>query len=432
MKSKLINIFLLILIVLSAPVKAQDWTIMDISVTHTNAPLNGIYFTNDSTGYVVGAYDFSPGVILKTTNAGATWTLTNVPYGLLSVYFPSKDTGYATGYHSTIMKTVDAGNTWVTQNTSFVSSAYWANAVCFINNDTGFVSMKNGPGYAFLKTYNGGTTWFNDISDTIYIEDFSLVKPRTLFAINNKLAKTTDNGATWTKKALPPNGYSYSVFFVNDTLGYATFSGMEGPPCFNYASFLRTTDAGTTWTSIDYPCEGAGMLFFPTAKIGYSLGGGNPSPGIHIISKTTDGGITWNYTNYPLSTTYDTTNDGGRNIFCTDSNTCYIITNVGVIIKTTNGGGAVGINESHIENETLKIYPNPATNQITIEFDLAETKNIFIEIKNVLGQTVQTISNSFSQGTNKIEIDVSNFSEGIYFVQLQSGNKIVYQKFIKE
>ncbi|MGZ4057078.1 MAG: T9SS type A sorting domain-containing protein [Bacteroidia bacterium] len=79
------------------------------------------------------------------------------------------------------------------------------------------------------------------------------------------------------------------------------------------------------------------------------------------------------------------------------------------------------------------MYPNPATNQISLEFDLPETKNSLIEIKNVLGQTVKSISNiAFQKGANKIEIDVSEFSNGVYFVQLQNNNQIINQKFIKQ
>ena len=97
------------------------------------------------------------------------------------------------------------------------------------------------------------------------------------------------------------------------------------------------------------------------------------------------------------------------------------------------GNNSVGINESHFNNELLNIYPNPATNQITMGFELAETKNTSIEIKNILGQTVKTINGSaFLKGTNKIEIDVSDLTSGLYFVQLQSGNKLVNKKFIKQ
>lgn len=92
----------------------------------------------------------------------------------------------------------------------------------------------------------------------------------------------------------------------------------------------------------------------------------------------------------------------------------------------------MGISENTIEN-SISIYPNPTTNQITMEFELAETKNVSIDIKNVLGQTVKIISNSeFRKGNNKIEIELSDLINGVYFVQLESENKRSNKKFIKE
>lgn len=82
-------------------------------------------------------------------------------------------------------------------------------------------------------------------------------------------------------------------------------------------------------------------------------------------------------------------------------------------------------------NESLFIYPNPSQSKITIEFSLAETKNVFIEIKNTLGQTIKTIDNR-EISTNKIEIDVSKFANGLYFVQIQSENTILCKKFVKQ
>ncbi len=96
-------------------------------------------------------------------------------------------------------------------------------------------------------------------------------------------------------------------------------------------------------------------------------------------------------------------------------------------------GNTTGINESQINNETLNIYPNPATSHITIEFELTRTNNTIIEIKNVLGQTIKTFDNmEFLKGTNKIEIDLNEFSNGLYFVQLQNDSNIISRKFIKQ
>lgn len=91
------------------------------------------------------------------------------------------------------------------------------------------------------------------------------------------------------------------------------------------------------------------------------------------------------------------------------------------------------INETKGSNYQLYVYPNPAQSQIMLEFDLAIPISGSVEIKNILGQSVKIIDNiTFSNSKNKIEIDVSEFSKGLYFMQLQSGNKIMSKKFMKQ
>lgn len=82
----------------------------------------------------------------------------------------------------------------------------------------------------------------------------------------------------------------------------------------------------------------------------------------------------------------------------------------------------------------LLIYPNPAQSQITIEYDVADTKNTLLEIKNILGQTVysQKIKNVI--GRQIISIDLSGFSSGVYFVSVLNkiDGSVAVSKFIKE
>ena len=53
------------------------------------------------------------------------------------------------------------------------------------------------------------------------------------------------------------------------------------------------------------------------------------------------------------------------NLF-TNSDTGYIVGYNGTILKTSNGGG-VGINEIQVSSNLLKIYPNPSSDNISIE-----------------------------------------------------------------
>ena len=88
------------------------------------------------------------------------------------------------------------------------------------------------------------------------------------------------------------------------------------------------------------------------------------------------------------------------------------------------GNLSVGINES-LSVETFNIYPNPATNLVTLQFSVAE--NYKISVTNVLGKEV------FSQNItdSRIQLNISDWSNGVYFITAQSGSRIFTQKLNK-
>lgn len=142
-------------------------------------------------------------------------------------------------------------------------------------------------------------------------------------------------------------------------------------------------------------------------------------------------GSTFDNTINAIATWNDSIYIGGAFKLIDGDTVNYIAKWTGGTFVDTCGHINTGINDFSIENE-FNLYPNPTSNQITIEFELITAKNTSIEIKNILGQTIKTISNSFTTGKNKIEIDVSELSGGLYFVQLQSGTSIISKKMIKE
>ncbi|MFA9212832.1 MAG: T9SS type A sorting domain-containing protein [Candidatus Methylacidiphilales bacterium] len=61
-------------------------------------------------------------------------------------------------------------------------------------------------------------------------------------------------------------------------------------------------------------------------------------------------------------------------------------------------------------------YPNPASNDVTIAFDLKARKDVKISLVNLLGQEVISIANdNFSAGNNEVKFNVGNLSAGVYF-----------------
>jgi photosystem II stability/assembly factor-like uncharacterized protein len=79
---------------------------------------------------------------------------------------------------------------------------------------------------------------------------------------------------------------------------------------------------------------------------------------------------------------------------------------------------ANGVGIESIDNETsFAVYPNPATNTITIEVNGTNNSAGQIIVYDLLGNLVQT--NEMKQGNSRISLDVSQWAEGVYLIQWQ-------------
>ena len=87
-----------------------------------------------------------------------------------------------------------------------------------------------------------------------------------------------------------------------------------------------------------------------------------------------------------------------------------------------------GVNPVYFESHSLNLFPNPATNELTVRSSVFGEKRIeLIEILDALGQNI------FSQKINNqqpINIDVAGWNNGIYFVKLKTLKGEQTQKLI--
>lgn len=81
---------------------------------------------------------------------------------------------------------------------------------------------------------------------------------------------------------------------------------------------------------------------------------------------------------------------------------------------------------------TLSNYPNPFTNETTIEFTLPAEKSVMLFVTDMMGKKVVTLLNNAqqSQGYNTSNFDASNFPPGMYCYTLQAGDYVKTQKMI--
>jgi len=74
----------------------------------------------------------------------------------------------------------------------------------------------------------------------------------------------------------------------------------------------------------------------------------------------------------------------------------------------------------------FSLYPNPAHESVTLRYDIAEEQKSQIVIRNSIGQYVYF--SVLSMEEKEVEIKLHNLSNGIYTVQLLSGDYLLHQE----
>jgi len=76
-------------------------------------------------------------------------------------------------------------------------------------------------------------------------------------------------------------------------------------------------------------------------------------------------------------------------------------------------------------------YPNPTSHELNILFTDNNSESVQIVITNVLGQQFYTKEIVCEKGLNTVTLDLSNYSSGVYFLELTNGKKSFNKKVIK-
>ncbi|MDC0201701.1 T9SS type A sorting domain-containing protein [Flavobacteriales bacterium] len=105
-----------------------------------------------------------------------------------------------------------------------------------------------------------------------------------------------------------------------------------------------------------------------------------------------------------------------------DSNGCISKEDIWVYVDTC----ATGINSEILSN--ISIYPNPSSGLFTIEFNKVFDNNSNILIVNSIGDVI--FSEELKIGESSKQINLSRFSKGIYFIELQTELGIYKNKII--
>ena len=266
------------------------------------------------------------GTILKSTDAGATWTplTSGTSVTLHGIYFLDPNEGVAVGDSGTILRTTDGGSAWQSVASGVKDSL---RSVSF----NGTNGICGGDSQDILYSAESGATW--QVSQSGFLgggfPGAQMLNPTTGFVAGQNsifqslVGKTTDGGVNWSFQNFyfdGNEGGANDVFFVDQNTGLVSGSVFDGR-----GAIARTTDAGTNWSTLffDQSIEG---VAFPAATSGFAVGSGGR------ILHTTDTGTTWS----------DQTTGSSANLhdvsFAGDALSGIAVGDGGVILRTTNGG----------------------------------------------------------------------------------------------
>ena len=151
-----------------------------------------------------------------------------------------------------LLRTVDAGDTWTRQ---LVGAAGEIGEYARFFDAAHGVLILLGPQAAIYQTSDGGGTWSrHSLPGGSYVWSADFIDPRHGWLLaqgsteGEMLFRTVDGGATWTALGNPVlySDWAYRVVFANASDGWL-YSHSTGPYAY------RTMDGGTTWSRVALP-----------------------------------------------------------------------------------------------------------------------------------------------------------------------------------
>jgi hypothetical protein len=279
--------------------------------------------------------------------------------------------------------------------------------------------------------------------------------PNTLYAGYDILYKTTDRGDSWTAISPILSTYKLRAIAVAPSNANTIYAAASD-------SLFYTHDDGNNWTSIKLTTVFSKITSitvdpFNAQRVFVSCSGYSNG---NKVFMSTDGGANW--TNYSLTlpnvsvnciTYHKGTNDGlyiGTDIgvFYIDSTLTdwipfqtglpnVVVTDLEIsynnnkLWAATYGRGlwnsdlylTTRINETEKLKNDVYIYPNPTSTQLFIDTKIAIKE---ITIVNTTGKLVKSLT------LNSNVIDVTDLSNGVYFIKLTTNEGLITKKFVKQ
>ncbi len=274
-----------------------------------------------------------------------------------------------------------------------------------------------------LKSTNLGKTWdsidykvngngveLRSVNDIIYNQGFGMLAQST-----DGVFRSTDYGVTWDKIAeLPVN--------VNDTIvsGELYYSDNILHSVVNIKNsqvyrtvYYQSRDFGKNWVQIMYGLENVRKPVFSGAdKYGNMYA--SDSSKIYILKK--DRGY-WT----PLAHNFEAGTIDDFKVY--EDGTLFVYSAPNSIYRSTM---PLGAGETVEPGPTgLALFPNPATDLLTITFNNESTADVTVSVYNLLGNKVAEVCHEYMDPGNRcVSWNCSALPPGQYYARLQAGQNV--------
>ncbi|MBK9045617.1 MAG: T9SS type A sorting domain-containing protein [Bacteroidetes bacterium] len=105
---------------------------------------------------------------------------------------------------------------------------------------------------------------------------------------------------------------------------------------------------------------------------------------------------------------------------------------MGLLVKFCGlGNNTTSISENSSSLDSFTMFPNPVSEFLDLTFEATATKPYTISIYNLEGQKIFNKKHDITHiGTQQLHINLNNLSNGLYFIHLENGKKLITEKFI--
>ncbi len=428
------------------------------------SPAGGTYAGIGVSG---GSFDPSVGTQSITYNYSDAYSCAhNSMYTLSVIAAPTVS-------HSTISATCDNSGILALSGGSPVGGTYSGTGVSGTNFDPSVGTQT------LTYSYTDGNNCTNTATALVTVNTAPTVTQSSISA-------TCDNAGSVALSGGSPAGGSYSGTGVSGmnfdpSVGTQTltYSYTDGNNCTNTATVLVTVNTApiVTQSAISAVCEnGSSVVLSGGSPAGGSysgtgVSGGNfdPSVGTQTITYTyTDGNNCSNTATTPVTvnTAPNVSFNSPVSSLCTYNNPLTLsgglpaggsysgsgvstgvmnpasagIGSHAITYDYTDGNGCQGSAQSTIiveaclgvdseEIDNLLIYPNPAIDEIFIEYQNTSANEAEIMLVSNDGKVV--FSSTIKDNSNfKEKLDVSNFSKGVYFIRIKTNSTLIVEKIV--